>query len=287
MNVDRLRFALAEEYRYVLLDTWFLPHQWYHICITRRDFEIEFYLDAKRMQNHTLAFQTTSKATSLTVGYLDPKIYPGLTFIGNITQFNTWSRVLTMQEIESIAYCKRDMTGESTSWEQDWILVNSRTFDVDLESLCFNRMASDIQLLPSMNFMESTYVCEGLGGGLYNPNTYEKTREIVETTRQLPDSECHLFWSGVWDVPKEGVWMSHRNGSVMSGLSWAPDEPNGLHFENCGALDPEGYADDDCQAKRFLKLIHYTMIMIFILVQTNFIQYIIFNFKLGASIFSL
>ncbi|XP_047737967.1 uncharacterized protein LOC125178389 [Hyalella azteca] len=99
-----------------------------------------------------------------------------------------------------------------------------------------------------MNFVESAYVCEGLGGTLLTPTSHDHAKRMVEST--MRSSNCTTFWTGVWDFIEEGSWINHQNGSAMKNVPWAPDEPNGMHFENCGALDAQGVADDDCQAKR-------------------------------------
>jgi hypothetical protein len=188
----------------------------------------------------------------LTVGFLDPKFYPGLTFIGKVTQLNVWRRVLQPSEISKISGCQEDVTGDEVSWGRNWtqftVQTNSRTFETDLGSLCRNWSFSTTQLLPPMNFVESTYVCEGLGGTLLTPTSHDQAKRMVESA--MTSSNCTTFWTGVWDFIEEGSWINHQNGSVMKNVPWAPDEPNGMHFENCGALDAQGVADDDCQAKR-------------------------------------
>ncbi|KAF2353919.1 DNA-directed RNA polymerase phage-type [Trinorchestia longiramus] len=247
---------MAGEYHYLLLHNWLLPMQWYHVCITRTGSMVQFFLDSKSLANYTLLLGVVDRAKELTVGFLSPKIYPGLTFIGNITQFNVWSRMLEPEDISRMSNCEEDVTGDLVAWGRNWTTVNSRIFEVDLHSLCHDASSSKLLLMPAMNFMESTYLCEGLGGTLYNPPTHDMVRQVVEYFRNRTDSECVLFWSGIWDEPEEGKWKNHFTGLKISqnpelrDVPWAPDEPNGMHFENCAGLDAEGFADDDCQRKR-------------------------------------
>lgn len=61
---------------------------------------------------------------------------------------------------------------------------------------------------------------------------------------------CLRPWVAVEDKEEEGVWRHHLTKNVTSDLPWAIDEPNGLRYENCGALELEGLVDVDCKSKR-------------------------------------
>ncbi|KAK4320387.1 hypothetical protein Pmani_008738 [Petrolisthes manimaculis] len=62
--------------------------------------------------------------------------------------------------------------------------------------------------------------------------------------------ECALLWIGVTDNVKEGSWIHHLSGKPVHLLPWSVDEPNGIHYENCGGLEEGGVVDDDCEALR-------------------------------------
>lgn len=250
VNVDRFRVVLAHEYRYLILKDWMLPHRWYHVCLTRELTTVTTFLDGKILQKHKLLMDVEVQSSQLTVGYLSPNISPGFTFNGMITQFNVWREALDDSAVDAISKCKTDIQGNGISWDGYWRIVNSSMIDIPLNLLCKKDETSQTRLLPQMNFYESAFICEGLGGHLSIPETHAEAKQFITNEFSRDYNTCSIFWSGIWDVLEEGVWRSHGNGSQLSDLVWAPDEPNGLHFENCGGLDIEGLADDDCETMR-------------------------------------
>lgn len=208
------------------------------------------YLDGEPLQSYIVKLDVNVVSSNLTVGYLDPLIYPGLNFVGLITQFNAWNEMLTHSVIESIAQCGIDLLGNKLSWESNWMLRNSSFYVLTLDKLCDKTRELKMKILPAMNFFESAFLCEGLGGQLSIPSSYPEASQMVSAGRAKANANCTLFWTGIWDVPEEGIWTAHINGSKLAASVWAPDEPNGLHFENCAGLDKEGFADDDCEVKR-------------------------------------
>ena len=190
------------------------------------------------------------RASIFTVGYLNPKLYPNLKFIGNITQVNVWGRILSELDISSISNCFEDKLGDLVSWTDLWVNVYSKNIFIPLEHLCHETVIKEIRLLPRMTYSESAYLCEGLGGFLTIPKTHEEVSTLVTKHRTNINFQCGAFWAGVWDTLTEGVWLDHKTELEIIGIPWAPDEPNGVHIENCAGLDLEGYIDDKCDAER-------------------------------------
>lgn len=250
--VDKLRYAVAHEFKYALLEEeWLQPHVWYHVCVTRNISIVSIFLQGNLLESEALKLNVKEGATNLTIGYVNPERYPMLKFIGSATQFNVWRRVLSHQDIKQIANCKKVLDGDLISWNEDaWSLRNSTIYYRSLQSFCDEKLTSETQLFHGMSYGEGAYLCEGLGGTLHIPKTHDEVSLLVRSLRE-ENKQCQVYWIGVWDVEEEGVWSSHANGTIYDELPWTADEPNGLQFENCGGLDLEGVIDDDCTGLRF------------------------------------
>ena len=103
-------------------------------------------------------------------------------------------------------------------------------------------------LLPQADFYESIYLCRGMGGVPAVPSSYTEAKMMFRSGFE-EENNCSIFWIGLWDKKEEGNWVGF-SPTMGNTFPWSPDEPNGLHFENCGALDLAGIADDNCAAKR-------------------------------------
>jgi len=246
--VDRLRYAIAEEYRFVLLDDWLLPLIWYHVCIVKQRNRISVFLDGRNIQNDTLHINAVPKYTNVTVGYLDPFLYPDLFYIGYVSQFNVWDKLLNDRDIKEMSSCFKDMNGNVVSWNDQWQNSNSLSYDQPLQMFCVQEIVTNLQILPLLKFIEAMYVCEALGGTPQIPELHNETEEMFNFG--LQQSSCSVFWVGIWDNLEEGNWVIYNQQKNPSRIPWAPDEPNGIQFENCGGLDREGIVDDGCDNLR-------------------------------------
>lgn len=215
------------------------------------DKQISVFFEGNKISSHDLLLNITSDLNLLTVGYMDESLYPNLKFIGNVTQINIWQRTLELKEIKDIASCNLDLEGDLVQWSSGWNIRNATMFDEDLDSLCIAESRFDVNLLHRSNFFEAAYVCEGVGGYLVTPQNISYGQEIFTWARSgISIHKCNIYWVGIYDRISEGVWRYHDNNEEALGLPWAEDEPNGLHFENCGGLDFEGIVDDACSALR-------------------------------------
>lgn len=249
--MDKLRYAIAHEFKYAMLkEDWLQPHVWYHVCVTRNVSVISIFFEGNLLEQSLLKLNVEEGATALTIGYIDPDRYPNLKFVGSVTQFNVWGKVLSEEDIKSMADCSTNLVGDLIPWDENaWNLRNSTVYYTSLQSLCSKKSSSETQLFHGMSYGEGVYLCEGLGGSMYIPETFMDVSSMVANLR-IENKLCSVYWIGVWDVDEEGVWISHVNGSLYNDLPWAGDEPNGLQFENCGGLDFEGVIDDDCTGLR-------------------------------------
>ena len=241
-----------EEYNYYFLDKWIELNKWYFICISVfQNKTLNLYFQGKYQISYQRKYNKTSVGDSVSVGFVDPLIKKGRKFVGNITQFNMWSKPLSSSEILNITLCRSNPTGDVISWGKDqWINLNASFFDLPLSDLCsLNSSNSKLLLLPHMDFFKSTFFCESIGGELYTPKTYEEIKYLILKFRNLkPD--CIGYWVGISDKKLEGIWRYTKSGNRVGYLPWSFDEPNGLHLENCGGVDFEGIVDDECSIER-------------------------------------
>ena len=251
MSVDRFRYALAHEYRYVLLSDWLLPNRWYHVALTFDGIKSVFYLQGVPVDTYSINSKVRPRATKIAIGDVLPDIYKFITFVGNITQLNIWQKILSQQELLKISTCTNNAEGDVVSWSDQWKMINIKTYTVALESLCENTPSKSVELLDIMRFDEAAFLCEGFGGELVVPKDYDHAADLV--TKALQEHpECKLYWGGLWDEKSEGQWVKHIDGQPLDNVPWVPGEPDGIHFENCGGIDYEGFIDDDCDAQRYV-----------------------------------
>lgn len=239
------------QYRYVFLERWLQPRRWYCMCVLYQhtDLRVTSVVDGRVAGTSTLLEVNPSKATYFSFGFLDPRVYTGISFIGNITQFNMWTRLLTKEELDSIASCRSSAQGNFISWEGDWIFQNVLQYDLGLGDLCPQELPPGFQVFHAMDHTESTYLCEALGGKLKTPTTVPEATQMYLRAQGLRP-ECNLMWTALTDEGEEGVWRYRRSGEVVADLPWSFNEPNGLQYENCGGIDLEGMADNECHSKR-------------------------------------
>lgn len=171
-----------------------------------------------------------------------------------LLQVNVWDRVLSDEEILRLAQCQADTQGNFVSWNAGWTLSNAAKEDVPLTKLCQEETENIYFWFPDTTDAVAQYVCEALGTHLPIVTNQEETDylyELVETT--WPDSDhCPVYyWNGLTDEEEEDVWVaSHDKNYIDNSSYWAPNEPNGGRYENCGAINHFGTIDDDCAWSR-------------------------------------
>lgn len=260
--MNKFRYAIAHEYKYVLLSDGLVPRIWYHTCLSKNnDSNVTMFLQGSVIHNSNLSSTVRPLGNIITVGYTSPSVFTGVHYTGNITQLNIWQRVLQHSEIELLVNCIKNVEGDVIPWStSNWVYQSSQHHSVSSIEFCKETKSHSTILFGTMTFYEAAFLCEGLGGHLVSPMTYNEVDNLIKFAR-TSNPNCHMYWGGVWDEEEEGDWVPHHTCKKTSEpLPWAPNEPDGLHFENCGGIDPEGIIDDDCNSKRQVyPLIFYSM----------------------------
>lgn len=251
VNVDQLRVIADYQQRYVFLEEWLERRRWYAVCLLYQHdgHRITAAVDGQVVGIHVLQEADAAKATNITIGFIDPRLHPGGSFVGNVTQFNVWNRILTEEEVKDVAFCKSNVQGNSISWEDDWIFQNAVQYDLKQEDLCFRDFPPKFQVFPAMDHAQGTYLCAALGGSLVTPKHMVELTHMY-LTAQTQKRDCNLIWVGVTDEIEEGLWSQPRSGLDPATLPWAFGEPNGLRYENCAGIEPAGVTDENCEMKR-------------------------------------
>ncbi|XP_071526735.1 uncharacterized protein [Panulirus ornatus] len=248
-NVDRMRIVVSHQYKFIPLTRWLRPYRWYFVCINhdRGLNQVTTSLDGRSLKTHNLSETLPQWATEVTVGYVDSLDYTVVSFIGEVTQFNLWSRVLPQEEVSDLAMCRSLPRGDVISWDREWEVQDVVEYEVDSQALCYHEKPPRFQVFPPMTYNEGCHLCEALGGFIPTPRNWSDVRGIYSEAQRLRP-ECKMLWVGIEDEADEGQWVYHYNGRPAYGIPWADDEPNGLHYENCGALDAVGVVDEHCPA---------------------------------------
>lgn len=237
--------------RYVFLERGLEARRWYAVCLLyeRAGHRITATVDGQVAGVNVLQEIEAEKVTYITFGFVDPALNPGGSFVGNVTQFNLWSRILNDEEVKDVASCKSNAQGNSISWEDDWVFQSLVQYDLEQEDLCFRESPPKFEVFPAMDHAQSTYLCGALGGSLLTPkHMIEVTHMYLAAQNQRQD--CDGIWVGATDEGEEGLWHQPRSGLNPAKLPWAFGEPDGLRYENCASIEPEGVTDENCEMKR-------------------------------------
>ena len=257
LDADKIRLVVAGEYRFILLNNWLQPNQWYHLCVlndAQQNYQVTTYLDGKNISSYNLlhAFES-SRGNAIHVCFNDAEFFPEMKFYGKVTHVNSWSHVISSEFVKKISSCYAEYEGNYIRWSDPmWILREIQNYE-KVDNVCSGQHVKRLHLFPAQTFKESQYLCEGLNGLVFYPETFEDINKIYEWRKEKNIYQfCRMFWTSVWHPDREPdrPWIFHHNNSLPDVIPWAADEPNGLHFERCGGFDPEGIVDDACEANR-------------------------------------
>ena len=257
IDVDKIRVVVAGEYQFILLDSWLKPHHWYHICVTndvQHDYKITVFLNGKKISAYNIerAFEL-SRGKAVNVCFGNAELFPEKKFYGKIAEVNSWNHLLTSELVKNMASCLMEHEGNYIRWKDpSWTLYKLEEYE-QLQTVCSPKHRRSLHLFPVQTFQESQYLCEGLNGVIFYPRTTEDINDIYNWKKEIDvNQSCHMFWTSIWNPGRGNIqpWKFHHNNSVPVAIPWAPNEPNGLHFERCGGFDPEGVIDDACETER-------------------------------------
>lgn len=282
MTVEKFRYTVAHEYQYAMLSEGLVPRRWYHVCIIQDNAHVTVLLQGNEIHRSVLQSDSRPSGDVITLGYIKP--ITGVNYVGNVSQFNIWQRVLLQTEINDIVYCRRNIEGDVISWSGKWIYRESNHFLISMAEFCAEFFSYSFLVLNPMTFYESAFLCEGIGGYLANPTNITEIRSLYNIGK-LQRPRCHLYWGGVWDEEAEGVWVSRNLDIRNTIIPWTNNEPDGLHFENCGGIDPEGIIDDACTSERYgssdILLQYCGITCLYILLRTNYISICVYTYLLS------
>ncbi|KAK3850714.1 hypothetical protein Pcinc_042595 [Petrolisthes cinctipes] len=222
---------------------------WYHLCFTydHTTTLIQTFLDGEKVQHAYYAVDRPAFGDYAAVGNGQA---PEESYSGDITQVNVWDRILSDDDIRSMAQCKSDLKGNFISWEAGWKLNNATSYDQPLAKFCQVEEEKIYYWFPEVSDYVGQYVCEALGTHLPHVTSLEEAEDLYhQSEMKWPESDhCPLYyWSSLNDKANENVWVASYDRKLIDNSSyWSPDEPNGYRYENCAAVRRDGLIDDDC-----------------------------------------
>nr|XP_045615865.1 uncharacterized protein LOC123768987 isoform X1 [Procambarus clarkii] len=223
---------------------------WYHYCLTYNHSvaQIAAYLDGQLQgiisRNTTRWF---SEAT-MVLGQYSINYLSGYTktrsFSGQVTQAGVWGRTLAPAEVSQLASCGSDPPGLAIPWNHEWILNNASFIEVPEYEVCEKKSKSSyIKFLP-MPFENARKFCAGLGGYMPVPQSLDHAKELLRIMFDPP--VIKLIWLGATDELQEGVYINTHTGEEQKWFKWGSNDPNGLKWQNCLALDSDYLHDYPC-----------------------------------------
>lgn len=149
-----------------------------------------------------------------------------------------------------MARCEIDLNGNYISWQTGWNVQDVTSYEMPLSQFCEQNTGPVYFWFPPMNDAAAQYLCEALGTHLPVPTSKEEVDFWINlgVSAYPEEKECHYkLWTPLNDKEEDGVWKSY-DSEIAEGVYWAPREPNGIVYENCGVLNANGVEDVDCVA---------------------------------------
>ena len=187
-------------------------------------------------------------------------------YSGELSQVNVWDKVLSKEEVASMAACQSDLQGNYISWDAGWNIFDAKVIDVPLKYFCEHESGSVNFWFPDVPPVTSNYLCESLGTHLPVPKTADEAVTWLARAAKIfkPDNRCFReLLVAVNDVTSEGVWRRPYDGMVVDKIGWKDGEPNGLKYENCAQIELGGIADIDCLTRVQCAVCEFTRRQVF------------------------
>ncbi|RXG53233.1 Pentraxin-related protein PTX3, partial [Armadillidium vulgare] len=254
--VDRIRIVVAEQYKFVTLEEWLELNQWYHLCIVNDPLlpsPFHLYLNGELIETfqNTLKHDKKLFGNDLKVCFRDSELYEEMKFIGSITEFNIWKNKLSEDIIKAIANCSQNIEGDIANWSNsNWKFQNAKEYYLNQTDFCRKKQKYNLYILSKTNYAETVYLCEGMKGSLYIPESKQNIASFFRSEKLTGNGTyCSMYWTGLKEKT-EGNWVRRTDMKPLPDLNWAQDEPNGKHYENCAGFELEGIVDDSCDSLR-------------------------------------
>lgn len=171
-----------------------------------------------------------------------------------------------------MAACRIDPKGNYVSWDSGWILSNVTSYIVSPKQFCHGMEKTTYFWFPETSRELATYVCEALGSHLPFPTTMDAVHSLYNVSRETWPNNLTFcrdnFWASIADTKEEGQWVTHHDKNSVTVEMWKEGEPNGIFYENCAQIEPEGLADIDCLTNKRCSVCKFTKMGFFSLLGT-------------------
>ncbi|KAK4307059.1 hypothetical protein Pmani_021151 [Petrolisthes manimaculis] len=193
---------------------------WHHLCFTY-DHEkhlISTYVDGdlNNEQVYEVARSIHGNGVRLGQGTQSQR-----SFSGHLTQVNVWDRSLSESEVALPDLCSRP-SGLTYFW------------------------------FPSLPFKTALYLCQALGSHLPSATDMQEVKTLFGEA-ETKFNRTHSCYTDLWTAPtdreQEGTWKIGDN-TLQEDIAWTPNEPNGLQYENCVSIIPNGAWDVNCKTNK-------------------------------------
>ncbi|KAK3857175.1 hypothetical protein Pcinc_036553, partial [Petrolisthes cinctipes] len=249
--VNRVRIVMARHYNFQLLKEKLWAYRWHHLCFTY-DHEkhlISTYVDGglNNEQVYEVGLSIHGNGVRLGQGTQSQR-----SFSGQLTQVNVWDRTLSESEVRRVAQCEDDLQGNYISWNVGWTLENIISYQVALPDLCSGPSGLTYFWFPSLPFKTALYLCQALGSRLPSATDIREVKTLFGEA-ETKFNKTHSCYTDLWTAPtdreQEGTWKIGEN-TVQEDIVWTPNEPNGLQYENCVSIVPNGAWDVNCKTNK-------------------------------------
>uniref|UniRef100_A0A6A7FW06 Glycine receptor subunit alpha-2-like n=1 Tax=Hirondellea gigas TaxID=1518452 RepID=A0A6A7FW06_9CRUS len=250
--IDRIRTMLGGLRKFQPLKKEFRANRWHHVCFLYNDEEewISSFVDGKFNYKDSLKIPGVASGDTVWLGQGAKVGVDETSFSGLLTQVNVWDYVLSEEEVVGMAKCDTDPQGNYVAWNIGWTLMNIVSYEEDLSTICqLEGTRISYQWFSTMSQDEAYYLCEALGGTLPEISDVagaELYHAIAATTWPNEKGCKTKFWTGLTDIDVDGEWRHATSPHKQVNLFWAGGEPDGIFYQNCALIYPEGMRDVNC-----------------------------------------
>lgn len=200
-------------------------------------------------------FHNSSKENSALIFGQEPDSLRGgynefQAFIGDMTGFNIWNRVLNESEIKDMADCHSWRKGNIVSWEKSNIKSRNVIFNplLDTSSLCVKE--KEYFIFPKkLLYSDAQDQCAVNGGKIVVPKSKEENRHVLKIVNMhkeqcAPTTEKNDDFGPVWigDRKFNGIWYEVDSDETITNLlnysNWKYREFE--NNKNCAVLVKDG-----------------------------------------------
>ena len=165
-------------------------------------------------------------------------------FSGQIYELNMWNKILTKEEVFSMATCKSFPKGNVISWERQNFLVNKAVVGnlANPNDICEEEQT--LVVFPTkMSWEDAHATCIIHGGKVIIPRSHKENDEIIKVLKKHRnecgfDGTSDLFktgkaaWLGIKRVQSQ--WYEFYDGMAEGSLEYSNWDPMGCTSDNCG-----------------------------------------------------